>query len=134
MTSEPLNAVAMRIETEKKQMTSALTGVQQALSLSVGQLTHTVHQVAQQQEAIVQAQAASLQQQEAIVQAQATGFQQQEAIIRQVERLAEFQVQLAQIVERLTHTVERLDSDLLSTNAAVERLDRLMDYLMRPEN
>lgn len=63
---------------------------------------------------------------------------QQEQLIRAQEILTNNQSNLANAVKQLadsqlqlTHFVERLENRLVTANAAIEHLDRLMDYVMR---
>ncbi|MEB3336099.1 MAG: hypothetical protein VKJ46_01460 [Leptolyngbyaceae bacterium] len=48
-----------------------------------------------------------------------------------IERLATSQADLADSQAQLARIVERIDAKLDSTTAAVERLERIVDYLLR---
>lgn len=63
-------------------------------------------------------------QQEQLVQAQEMITHNQSNLANAVKQLADSQLQL-------THFVERLEDRLLTANAAIDHLDRLMDYVMR---
>lgn len=49
------------------------------------------------------------------------------------QTLAETQRSISQSVEQLTGVQTQLGENLACTNAAVERLDRLMDYLIKQD-
>jgi signal recognition particle GTPase len=64
------------------------------------------------------------QQQEQLIQAQEILTNNQSNLANAVKQLADSQLQL-------THFVERLENRLVTANAAIEHLDRLMDYVLR---
>jgi signal recognition particle GTPase len=63
-------------------------------------------------------------QQEQLVRAQEILTHNQSNLVNAVKQLADSQLQL-------TRFVERLEDRLVTTNAAIEHLDRLVDYVMR---
>lgn len=66
-------------------------------------------------------------QQEKLIEAQEILTSNQANLANAVKQLADSQLQL-------TRFVERLDDKLSSTSAAMERSDRILDYLMRQKN
>jgi chromosome segregation ATPase len=92
------------------QTTQFLTSAQLELARSIDILTRRVDRVEQQVESIAQ---------------------QVSTLIDSQRTLTDSQQSLAQSMERLVAIQEQLAQQQASTNAAVERLDRILDYLIR---
>lgn len=101
------------------------------MNVIVDDLSKKIKGVVQQQENIAISQQKMLSlfermglQQEKIIEAQGLLTENQANLANSIKQLAESQMQVTKIVESM-------DDKLNSTRAAVERLDRIMDYLMR---
>lgn len=68
---------------------------------------------------------------EANTQVAAQLAQGQKAITDVMERMANSQAGLSDSQSGLTKILERLEASIASTNAAVERLERIVDYLLK---
>ncbi|KGF73535.1 hypothetical protein DO97_18725 [Neosynechococcus sphagnicola sy1] len=55
----------------------------------------------------------------------------QKSLTQMMEQLSHAQVGLAEAQVKLTQVVERMEVHVNSTNAAMERMERVVDYLLR---
>ncbi len=66
-----------------------------------------------------------------LIEAQKSSLEREKMITRQIERLAEIHSQQSQVMQKLTDGLGKLADNLASTNAALERMERVVDYLMK---
>ena len=66
-----------------------------------------------------------------LMEAQKLSLEREKMIARQLERLADIHAQQAEIMQKLTDGLGKLADNLASANAAIERIERVVDYLMK---
>ena len=66
-----------------------------------------------------------------LIEAQKSSLEREKMITRQIERLVDIHSQQSQVMQKLTDGLGRLADNLASTNAALERIERVVDYLMK---
>jgi hypothetical protein len=67
----------------------------------------------------------------ALIESHRASLEREKIFARQMERLTNIQAQQAEMLHKLTDNMGKLVDHLGSANAAIERLDRVLDYLMR---
>jgi len=66
-----------------------------------------------------------------LIEAQKSSLEREKMITRQLERLADIHSQQAEVMQKLADSLGKLTDNLASANAAIERIERVVDYLMK---
>ncbi|GAB1539519.1 hypothetical protein NUACC21_21860 [Scytonema sp. NUACC21] len=109
------------------QTTQFLTSSQLELARSMDTFIGRVDRVEQQVSLLAESQ-------QAIIETQRSTLESVGQLAQNTGQLAQNTGQLAQNMERLTAIQQQLTEQQASTNAAVERLDRILDYLLRRDS
>ena len=122
---ERLDQLASTVE-KSLQDIQTLTTAQSEIAQGMGLLTQTISQFNDRMCALIDIIERIEKQHEALVNSQQRLTETQLGMTQSMERMSEIQERMAQVQERLAH-------NLASSDAAVERLDRLVDYLIRQD-